>query len=331
MKPRIWWTVFLSGSLAALAFAAPGPTKDRYEEVAANMVSAINASDAKAFSRDFNEKMRQAVPLSEIERVLKEVRSEKGAVLSRKPPTWPSPDTAVYRLDMERGSQELVIALDAEQRVSGALLRPAPPGAAVKIPERNSVALRLPFHGRWRVFWGGDTPEQNVHHHVPNQRFAFDFSGVTQSGASAQGDGTKNEDYAAYGREILSPTAGVVTDVIDGVRDNRPGSMNPYFVLGNAVILRLAEDQYAVLAHLKPGSLRVKPGEKVSAGQTLGLCGNSGNSSEPHLHFHLQQTPIIQDGIGIKCFFESITVEHEGRKEQRHDYSPVKGDILAAE
>lgn len=150
-------------------------------------------------------------------------------------------------------------------------------------------------------------------------------------GKSARGDGRKNEDYFAYGKEIMAPAAAVVTDVIDGVRDNRPGSMNPYSALGNTVILRLAEDQYAVLAHLKPGSIRVNPGARVAAGDTLGLCGNSGNSSEAHLHFHLQQTPVVQDGMGIKSFFHSVKVERDGKTETLPEYSPVRGDTLMAD
>ncbi len=141
----------------------------------------------------------------------------------------------------------------------------------------------------------------------------------------------KNEDYLAYGQEILAPAAGVVTDVIDGVRDNRPGSMNPYSGLGNMVILRLSKREHAVLARLKSGSIRVKPSARVAAGETLGRRGNSGNSSEAHLHFHLQQTPVAQDGIGIKCFFQLVRVEREGKTEALRDDSPVRGDTLLAD
>ena len=65
----------------------------------------------------------------------------------------------------------------------------------------------------------------------------------------------------------------------------------------------LALVSFAVLSGIKPGSVRVKAGQRVARGAVLGLCGNSGNSSEPHLHFHLQQTAVLQDGLGIRCFF----------------------------
>jgi len=61
----------------------------------------------------------------------------------------------------------------------------------------------------------------------------------------------------------------------------------------------------------------------------IGLCGNSGNSSEPHIHFHLQHTPVLQDGRGIKCLFERVKVVRDGKTEERKEYAPVKGDIIS--
>ena len=61
----------------------------------------------------------------------------------------------------------------------------------------------------------------------------------------------------------------------------------------------------------------------------IGLCGNSGNSSEPHIHFHLQHTPVLQDGRGIKCLFERVKVVRDGKTEERKGYAPVKGDIIS--
>ncbi len=68
--------------------------------------------------------------------------------------------------------------------------------------------------------------------------------------------------------------------------------------------------------------------EAVKAGQVLGLCGNSGNSSEPHLHYHLQNTSVIQDGTGIKCFFDKVSLMRGGKTWLERRCSPVKGDIV---
>jgi murein DD-endopeptidase MepM/ murein hydrolase activator NlpD len=105
--------------------------------------------------------------------------------------------------------------------------------------------------------------------------------------------------------------------------------MNPYSALGNAVLIQHGPQEVSVLAHLKNGSVRVAAGDKVKRGQIVGLCGNSGNSSEPHLHFHLQNTPIIQDATGIKVFFAQLLVGAREKSEPKRDYSPVKGDTIS--
>jgi len=72
----------------------------------------------------------------------------------------------------------------------------------------------------------------------------------------------------------------------------------------------------------------VKPGDKVKRGQILGQCGNSGNSSEPHIHYHLQHSPVLQDGLGIRCAFDKVVVTKDSKTETRANYSPVKGDVI---
>ncbi|MFH1484998.1 MAG: M23 family metallopeptidase [Chloroflexota bacterium] len=132
-------------------------------------------------------------------------------------------------------------------------------------------------------------------------------------------------------REVLAPGDGIVTDVIEGVRDNLPGSKNPYSVLGNAVFIRHKEHEVSVLAHFKQGTIGVKVGDKVVKGQAIGLCGNSGNSGEPHIHYHLQNTDVIQDGTGIKVFFGEVVLQRASEETLKEEYSPVTGDTVAAQ
>jgi len=181
------------------------------------------------------------------------------------------------------------------------------------------------------VFWGGDTKALNPHHDVPNQRYAFDLEGVDEQGRTRRGASDKNEDYFAYGREVLAPGDGKVIEVIDGVHENEPGSMNPYSMVGNCVMIEHRENEVSVLCHLQPGSIQVKVGDRVKRGQPLGKCGNSGNSSEPHIHYHLQHSPILQDGLGIKPVFQKVVVNRDGKTEIKTNYSPLKGDIISPE
>ena len=120
-----------------------------------------------------------------------------------------------------------------------------------------------------------------------------------------------------------------MTEVIDGVRDNKPGSMNPYSAVGNAVFIEHNKRETSVLAHLKFGTIKVKVGDEVRAKQFIGFCGNSGNSSEPHLHYHLQDNPTMQEGKGIKCFFQKLKITKNGKRVGKINYSPIKGEIIS--
>jgi len=181
------------------------------------------------------------------------------------------------------------------------------------------------------VFWGGDTKALNPHHDVPNQRYAFDLERVDERGRTRRGESDKNEDYFGYGREVLAPGDGKVIEVIDGMHDSEPGSENPYSLVGNCVMIEHRENEFSVLCRLQAGSIQVRVGEPVKPGQPLGECGNSGISSEPHIHYHLQHSPILQDGLGIKPVFQKVVVNRDGKTEIKTNYSPVKGDMISPE
>lgn len=114
-----------------------------------------------------------------------------------------------------------------------------------------------------------------------------------------RGDGAQLTDHFAYGSEIHAATAGEVVDVRNDQPEapvNASSTGNPTVkeirdVAGNHVTVRFAPDRFAVYAHLQTGSGRVKVGDQVAAGDILGLLGNSGNSTAPHLHFSIQNGP----------------------------------------
>jgi hypothetical protein len=308
----------------ATAGVAGQSGSERFTDVAERLVEAVNDADYKAIDRMFSETMRDFMPLEKNERFFEGISAKYGRIVELDEPWVRPPMQATFVAECEHGKLDIDIWLNDEDEIIGLRGMAHKPG--LHVPERNYASLKLPFEGQWLVSWGGDTKELNRHHDVRNQRFAFDFLAVGEEGRTRKGRGNVNDDYFAFGREILAPADGTVTDVITGVRDNIPGSMNPYSALGNAVFIRHRRREISILAHFKFDSIKVKVGDNVKAGQVLGLCGNSGNSSEPHLHYHLQNTPIIQDGTGIKCFFENVLVE--GEEEKQTQYSPKKGDII---
>ncbi|HUS72516.1 MAG TPA: peptidoglycan DD-metalloendopeptidase family protein [Sedimentisphaerales bacterium] len=314
--------------VVSLAAAEKAGT-ERFGKVVNEMVEAVNKGDYAGAGRDYAASMEEFFPLEKRSPFFKNLSTQYGKIEKLDKPRLTPPDQAIFVAHCERGKLDIQVWLDDKDKIIGLLFLPHKP--AIPVPEKNETRLSLPFKGRWLVFWGGDTKELNQHHDVPNQRFAFDFLGANEEGKTRKGESRVNEDYFAFGREILAPAEGKVTDVINGVRDNVPASMNPYSGLGNAVFIQHREYEVSVLAHLKLGSIKVKVGDKVKRGQVVGLCGNSGNSSEAHLHYHLQNTPIIQDGTGIKCYFDKVIVTDKGDRKSKKNYSPVKGEVVASE
>ena len=299
----------------------------RFENIAERMVEAINKGDYQGVGRDFSTVMLEAFPKEKAGTFFGGMSAQLGKIKRLGRARYNPPNQAVIPAHFERGILDIKLVLDGEDKIIGLWFLPHV--ADIPVPEDGETALSLPFKGRYRVMWGGDTKELNYHHDVPNQRFAFDLLGVGKDGNTRRGEGTRNEDYYAFGREVLAPGDGVVTDVITGVRDNVPSSMNPYSGLGNAVFIQHSEYEVSVIAHLKLGSVRLERGQRVKRGEVIGLCGNSGNSSEPHIHYHLMNTPVIQDATGIKVRFDGVVVERKGKKERKRGYSPIKGDMIS--
>ena len=137
------------------------------------------------------------------------------------------------------------------------------------------------------------------------QRFAIDFVKVNDDHKTFTGDQLKNENYYAEGVDALAVANGTVVEVKDSIPENVPGinsravPITLETVGGNHVIIDIGGGYYAFYAHLKPGSLKVKLGDKVTRGQVVGLVGNSGNSTEPHLHFHVSDgnSPLGSEGV----------------------------------
>jgi hypothetical protein len=168
----------------------------------------------------------------------------------------------------------------------------------------SRVAFRVPLDGPVTVAWGGATPDQNYHVIAPEQRWAYDLL-VTQGGASHAGDGTRLDDYYCYNMPLLSPADGTVVAVDDGHPDMPVGELGGNPAGGNQIVLEVAPGEFLFLCHLKPGSIRVAPGDRVQQGQELARVGNSGNTSEPHLHMHLQTTAEADFGEGIPMPFQN--------------------------
>ncbi|NQD35454.1 M23 family metallopeptidase [Permianibacter sp. IMCC34836] len=222
---------------------------------------------------------------------------------------------------------ELACVFDSKDQIAGFFIKPAhaqEPAPTAYLDYQTKAKLQLPFTGEWYAFWGGRTAEQNYHVINRGQRFAYDLL-VLRDGSSYRGDASKKENYYCWNQPILAPAAGTVTEVVTELPDNEPGQTDPAHAAGNHVMLDLGNQEYALLAHLQHGSVQVKVGDKVSSGQLLGRCGNSGNTSEPHLHFHLQNAAHFGEGDGLPAFFNNYLAD--GNKVARGE--PLRGQKIA--
>jgi murein DD-endopeptidase len=209
------------------------------------------------------------------------------------------PASVATRVVVEQGSGDSVTTQELD--------------AATVPVARESPAIGPPLRGGVWLTGNGPAPETGHRRALipvggtPSiaQRFAIDYVRVSDHDSTFTGDRLKNASYYAYGQDALAVGDGFVVAVKDGIPENVPGITSRAVPItletvgGNHVILDLGGGRYAFYAHLQPGSLRVKLGDRVRTGQVLGLVGNSGNSTEPHLHFHLSDgnSPLGSEGL----------------------------------
>ncbi|MBC3842986.1 M23 family metallopeptidase [Streptacidiphilus sp. 4-A2] len=169
-------------------------------------------------------------------------------------------------------------------------------------PEEVSEPLLFPCDsGTWHIGQGGGYG-LNHHYRVPEQRGALDIVKIGPRGTHSAAALLPSDPgaYEAYGTRLFAPCAGTVTSAADGHDDQVPGRSRYAPATGNHVCIDTGKET-VVLAHLKRGTVLVRTGDTVRAGDPIGEIGNSGNSTEPHLHLHAER-----DGIGLQLRFTGI-------------------------
>ena len=183
---------------------------------------------------------------------------------------------------------------------------------------RTKIRYQLPLSGEWVVINGGNTPKTSHSWSILGQRFALDLVQADGELRRHKGTGRKAEDYFCYGQEVLAAADGTVVLAQDGIAQ-APGlgwavcDFTARHFAGNHLLIEHAPGEYGFYAHLIKDSLCVQPGDRVKRGQLLGHCGHSGHSTEPHLHFHLQDSADLFQGMGLPVTFSNIILN--GRQE----------------
>jgi murein DD-endopeptidase MepM/ murein hydrolase activator NlpD len=201
------------------------------------------------------------------------------------------------------------------------------------IPIKSEFAQNkyiFPLRGVWYAGYGASL--HTGHRWAVPEEFALDIAKIGESGLSHKGDGTRFDDYYAYGADVLAAADGRVTSAANDQQEDPSAMQRPnetqeaYFarlqkeqaerlakgltaITGNYVMIDHGKNEYSLYAHLKPGSVRVHVGDQVKAGDMIGKLGSSGNSTEPHLHFHVCDKPDPLMCAGIPVNFSNITIQ----------------------
>jgi hypothetical protein len=219
----------------------------------------------------------------------------------------------------------------------------------------DPVVLSLPFTGRWLA---RNSPARRVPSHGTDlwgERYAIDFIGVGGGRQTADRRDWRTflateppERFVSFGRPILAPADGTVVGAHDGERDHEARrsqfALMPYAlgqmqrirqgvhaIAGNYLIIALPDrDAFVALVHLRAGSIRVTVGDPVTVGQPIAECGNSGNSTQPHLHIQVMDSPDLSVAQGVPMAFRHFR-EWPRRAKQfqtRESGLPAEGAVV---
>jgi murein DD-endopeptidase MepM/ murein hydrolase activator NlpD len=212
--------------------------------------------------------------------------------------------------------------------------KPVEARAGLKVEDHRSPnTYTFPLAGTWYV---GAGPNLHSHHRwAAMEEFAFDLVALGGDGKTHKGDGSRLDDYYAYGRDVLAVADGVVVEVATDFTEanerlrhpdeseedyekrtvmaqNELLAKNYKAPIGNYVVIRHAGGELSHYAHLKQGSVKVKAGDAVKQGQAIAQLGHTGNTTEPHLHFQLTDGPDPMYSRGVPITFKNTTVEGLG-------------------
>jgi hypothetical protein len=182
------------------------------------------------------------------------------------------------------------------------------------VSRSDAIVLSPPFRGEWYVYHGGRSVLFNHHYRAPSQRDALDIAS-TVDGREVQGSKQALTSYPAFGKPLYAPIGGRIVRALNNRPDMPIGQVDRQEIAGNHIVIDAGEGRFVLLAHLKKGSVRVAVGDTIKAGDPVAECGNSGNTSAPHLHLQVQSGPDIQ-APNVRTFpivFRDVTVVRRGK------------------
>ncbi len=209
-----------------------------------------------------------------------------------------------------------------------------------KVSKDEPMVLGPPLKGtKWIAADGCCTAVRHIRAMLPingkltiSQRFAIDWEKLDQGNRIFVGDPKDVNSYFAYGQEILAVADGRVVIAVDKYDDQIPGQLPQGLPIeqadGNYVVLDLGNDTFAFYAHMIKGSVAVETGDYVTKGQLLGLVGNTGNTSAPHLHLHVMSGPATFGSNGIPYVITEYDLIGRAPSTEAFDEAELNGTPL---
>jgi urea transporter/murein DD-endopeptidase MepM/ murein hydrolase activator NlpD len=196
--------------------------------------------------------------------------------------------------------------------------------SAKRFKNLHLAKVQLPFWGTWKVSQGYNG---NITH-LEDWSNALDFVIVNEDDKTYKNTGTNKDDFYCYNKPIIAPLDGYVYDIINNVEENEINDVNTIKNWGNSIVINHLNGLFSQISHIKKDSFLVNTGDYITKGTTLAMCGNSGRSPEPHIHFQLQTTPKI--GEKTLVYPLGYYIDYTNKKmELIQDEIPTENSLIA--
>lgn len=245
----------------------------------------------------FSPEMKKNSPEAKLNALSKQVSAKLGTpeetLAENYMPAMTQPVTLYSRLS-KYSKSKVPIAMSVGVNENGQVesiqilpLQDPPPDSYADYTDKTK--LHLPFDNTWLVSQGGRRIFENGFMAAEEDLYGVSFTYV-KDGRPFDDDGKQNEDFYCFGQPVLAPAAGSIVQMVGNFPDHPPGKGTETVSRGNYVVISHGNSEFSLIPYLKSGSIKVRNGQRVKQGDTIGQCGNSGSSIVPHLEYRLQNT-----------------------------------------
>lgn len=302
--------------------------KDRARQLSEYLIRGQSAQLYAAFAPDMKKNSTEARVVTVSKQMTAKLGTPGQTIAESFLPGMTQPVTVLSRvLKYSKGQAPVLIAIVVNEQGQLESMQITPVGEPPKdnyADYQDKTKLRLPFDGSWMVSQGGRKLYENAYAASEDDRYGVGFI-YLKDGMPFDNDGKQNEDYYCYGQPVLAPAAGTIVQIVGNTPDHPPGKNGDAISRGNYVVISHGNNEFSLLPYLKAGSIKVKNGQRVKAGDPVAQCGNSGSSVVPHLEYRLQNTR----GFPLPHSMPAQFVDYVADGKDVTSGEPTRGQVVA--